>query len=74
LRKLELEQTREMWVVADYPDSAREAMPEPEIVMGLGACCTCGHQEGTLLTRTLLTHFRLRLRSRNFRRQVCKRE
>jgi len=36
LRKLELEQTREMWVVADYPDSAREAMPEPEIVMGLG--------------------------------------
>ena len=23
-------------MVADYPDSAREAMPEPEIVMGLG--------------------------------------
>jgi len=25
-----------MWVVADYPDLAREAMPEPEIVIGLG--------------------------------------
>jgi len=36
LRKLELEQTRKMWVVADYPDLAREAMPEPEIVIGLG--------------------------------------
>ena len=52
-----------------------------EIVEGMLKCDvwkrahrTCGHWEGTLLTRTLLMHFRLRLRSRNFRRQVCKRE
>src|SRR6266481_2226437 len=39
-----------------------------------GACCSWRRREWTLLTRTLLTHFGLRLKNRISRRRVPKRE